>query len=255
MVVVKFLDGSEETFLSSSIDTVGALKEAVRERVGIALESQVLVYEKRTLQPDIILASVGISEGSVITLLTTEGETLREVFKRFDLNGDGTIDRAELGSVLKGIDEATWTDSRADELFNSFDASKDALIQVDEFCEWLGLADVRGPTSLDVVTKTMGEVMIALVAVNVRFCRGSIHCIELRPDGTYMQRARNFSSRSDITKTGTYTLIRSLRPMTNHKLVLQPLLEPGDSRGGSLGGNLLKPFFKLSPVFSLFNVF
>jgi len=242
MVVVKLLDGSEETFLIAD-DTVDSLKEAILERLGIALESQVLVHNKQVLGAGTLLASSSISASSVVilTLLTNAGETLREVFKRFDLNGDGTISRAELWSVLTSIDADMWTDARIDQLFQSFDASKDSLIQFDEFCEWLGMAGVQGSTSLDVITKTMGEVLITTAAAKVTFSDPrdddeDTHRLTLNPDGLYEKyddRQKELSGH-EATTTGTYKIVRSMVPMMPHKLVLYPLLESGE--GWSSGG-------------------
>eukprot|EP00927_Polykrikos_kofoidii_P079799 TRINITY_DN76618_c0_g1_i1.p1 TRINITY_DN76618_c0_g1~~TRINITY_DN76618_c0_g1_i1.p1 ORF type:complete len:427 (+),score=70.01 TRINITY_DN76618_c0_g1_i1:32-1282(+) len=58
------------------------------------------------------------------------------IFSRFDANGDGSIDRQELGRVLSRLDE-TWTESRIDALMRAIDVGRDQRIQFEELLRWV----------------------------------------------------------------------------------------------------------------------
>lgn len=58
-------------------------------------------------------------------------------FRKFDLNSDGVIDRSELSKVLRHLDSQLWTDEHISELLEAVDTTKDGLIQLDEFVQWV----------------------------------------------------------------------------------------------------------------------
>lgn len=60
-----------------------------------------------------------------------------EQFNRFDRNGDGVIDRAELLRVLHGIDQRVWTEDQIDSVLEAADCNNDGLIQLEEFIRWI----------------------------------------------------------------------------------------------------------------------
>eukprot|EP00931_Biecheleriopsis_adriatica_P073872 TRINITY_DN4807_c0_g2_i2.p1 TRINITY_DN4807_c0_g2~~TRINITY_DN4807_c0_g2_i2.p1 ORF type:complete len:1372 (+),score=356.68 TRINITY_DN4807_c0_g2_i2:40-4116(+) len=62
---------------------------------------------------------------------------VRDVFRRFDTNGDGVLDMHELATVLKRV-SPQWTDDLLSTLLSSLDASGDGLVQYEEFVDWLG---------------------------------------------------------------------------------------------------------------------
>eukprot|EP00931_Biecheleriopsis_adriatica_P102078 TRINITY_DN77101_c0_g1_i1.p1 TRINITY_DN77101_c0_g1~~TRINITY_DN77101_c0_g1_i1.p1 ORF type:complete len:647 (-),score=156.53 TRINITY_DN77101_c0_g1_i1:155-2095(-) len=59
------------------------------------------------------------------------------LFKVFDRNGDGVIDRQELGRVLDALDPISWDDERLDQMLREADTNLDGKIQYDEFTRWL----------------------------------------------------------------------------------------------------------------------
>eukprot|EP00931_Biecheleriopsis_adriatica_P090153 TRINITY_DN64183_c0_g1_i1.p1 TRINITY_DN64183_c0_g1~~TRINITY_DN64183_c0_g1_i1.p1 ORF type:complete len:491 (+),score=115.65 TRINITY_DN64183_c0_g1_i1:40-1512(+) len=61
---------------------------------------------------------------------------VRDVFNRLDQNKDSKIDRVELAKVLRKLDPETWTEKKADELFEAIDANSDNEIGFNEFLEW-----------------------------------------------------------------------------------------------------------------------
>lgn len=65
------------------------------------------------------------------------GERLIELFRQLDRNGNGVIEREELGRVLEALDEVTWTDERLDQILREADANRDGKIQYGEFVRWL----------------------------------------------------------------------------------------------------------------------
>jgi len=58
-----------------------------------------------------------------------------DVFKKTDVNGDGKISRAELGSIFRSLGE--WTDERIDEVFAKVDVDGDGFLQYKEFLNWV----------------------------------------------------------------------------------------------------------------------
>lgn len=58
-------------------------------------------------------------------------------FSRFDQNGDGVIDRQELGRVLKHLDAKVWTDAKVSQIMSVADTNQDGRIQFEEFVNWI----------------------------------------------------------------------------------------------------------------------
>ncbi|KAH8925291.1 calmodulin [Atractiella rhizophila] len=56
----------------------------------------------------------------------------KDTFALFDKNGDGTISTAELGDVMKALNQGA-TDSQLKEMINEIDQNKDGTIDFDEF--------------------------------------------------------------------------------------------------------------------------
>mmetsp|Transcript_63035 Transcript_63035/g.136903 ORF Transcript_63035/g.136903 Transcript_63035/m.136903 type:complete len:981 (-) Transcript_63035:99-3041(-) len=78
-------------------------------------------------------------------------------FKKFDINGDGKIDRDELGKVLGSLDPEMFNATTIDTLFTAADEDHDGNIRYEEFLAWifsdtLGsfTSAVLGVTELDV---------------------------------------------------------------------------------------------------------
>uniref|UniRef100_A0A7S0BCV0 Calmodulin n=1 Tax=Pyrodinium bahamense TaxID=73915 RepID=A0A7S0BCV0_9DINO len=63
------------------------------------------------------------------------------VFRRFDTNGDGTIELAEMKAVLKALDSEFWVAERVDRLFANADTNQDGKMDTEEFVNWLFAAD------------------------------------------------------------------------------------------------------------------
>eukprot|EP00927_Polykrikos_kofoidii_P012193 TRINITY_DN15245_c0_g7_i1.p1 TRINITY_DN15245_c0_g7~~TRINITY_DN15245_c0_g7_i1.p1 ORF type:complete len:120 (+),score=26.49 TRINITY_DN15245_c0_g7_i1:81-440(+) len=59
-----------------------------------------------------------------------------EVFRLFDQNGDGGIDRDEMANVLQLLDPVVWTDQRIEQMFEAADCNMDGRLQCEEFLAW-----------------------------------------------------------------------------------------------------------------------
>jgi len=64
-------------------------------------------------------------------------EKIIDLFKRFDVNGDGTIELDELSSVLKVLDPKKWDDAKVRNLMSIMDTDKDRSISYEEFVDWV----------------------------------------------------------------------------------------------------------------------
>jgi len=59
------------------------------------------------------------------------------MFKQFDADENGIIDRVELAQVLQRLDAGTWTDTKVKELMDAVDVNADGRIQYEEFVHWM----------------------------------------------------------------------------------------------------------------------
>lgn len=86
------------------------------------------------------------------------GCRLMATFRRFDVKGDGRVDRCELGEVLRTLDAETFTDEVVDSLMEMLDRSGSGAVTYEEFVAWMLGSDaedalkkaLRGAVKLDV---------------------------------------------------------------------------------------------------------
>jgi len=64
-------------------------------------------------------------------------EKVKFLLKHYDANGDGTIDRSELGQLLKDLDPEKWDDASIDNVLNIVDVNEDEVIDYIEFMNWV----------------------------------------------------------------------------------------------------------------------
>jgi calcium-binding protein CML len=81
--------------------------------------------------PSAIVASISGSKSPSIRLRPQVDE-LEQVFKKFDVNGDGKISSAELGSIMANLGHEA-TEDELQTMITEFDADGDGFIDLQEF--------------------------------------------------------------------------------------------------------------------------
>lgn len=76
-------------------------------------------------------------KGGALQVVPGSTDHIRALFRQFDLNGNGTIEREELTTVMQTLDKEAWTQAKVDELLKAADLNKDGAIQFDEFISWI----------------------------------------------------------------------------------------------------------------------
>eukprot|EP00747_Dinoflagellata_sp_TGD_P075075 gnl/TRDRNA2_/TRDRNA2_158584_c0_seq2.p1 gnl/TRDRNA2_/TRDRNA2_158584_c0~~gnl/TRDRNA2_/TRDRNA2_158584_c0_seq2.p1 ORF type:complete len:272 (+),score=59.03 gnl/TRDRNA2_/TRDRNA2_158584_c0_seq2:36-851(+) len=66
-----------------------------------------------------------------------EAEIVAEVFRQFDLRGDGVIRRRELAEVLQTLGGQAWTPELIDRVMEAVDKNGDGMLQYEEFVDWI----------------------------------------------------------------------------------------------------------------------
>ncbi|CAE7242710.1 Nict2, partial [Symbiodinium microadriaticum] len=64
-------------------------------------------------------------------------ETIKTIFSRFDLNGNGTIEQSELAMVFQVLAPRQWSSNAIKRLFDGMDINEDGHVQFTEFIEWI----------------------------------------------------------------------------------------------------------------------
>jgi hypothetical protein len=59
------------------------------------------------------------------------------VFRKFDINRDGVIEKAELAKVMARLDPGYWTSENTDAFFSAADLNGDSLIDYEELVKWM----------------------------------------------------------------------------------------------------------------------
>mmetsp|Transcript_89653 Transcript_89653/g.141540 ORF Transcript_89653/g.141540 Transcript_89653/m.141540 type:complete len:316 (-) Transcript_89653:41-988(-) len=93
------------------------------------------------------------------------GNKLKNLFRQYDTNGDGTIDMQELKQVVMAI-SSDFSEDEIMQVFVGMDCNRDGKIQYDEFVDWvtddtLSFENVCNPTKS--VTKRNAKMQVALL--------------------------------------------------------------------------------------------
>lgn len=75
------------------------------------------------------------------------GEEIKGAFQKFDLDGNGEIDKGELLLILQALDPVVWTPEHVDKLWKVIDANDDGVLSLEEFADWL--TKPRRPINFD----------------------------------------------------------------------------------------------------------
>ncbi|XP_047313455.1 probable calcium-binding protein CML25 [Impatiens glandulifera] len=107
---------------------------------------------KKKQGPDAIVASIApslgaISRSSSVAYRAQMEEELKQVFKKFDVNGDGKISSSELGSMLGNLGHPA-TDEELNKMIRDMDKDGDGFIDLAEFIE-LNTKDLGSDDVLD----------------------------------------------------------------------------------------------------------
>uniref|UniRef100_A0A7S4IS33 EF-hand domain-containing protein n=1 Tax=Vannella robusta TaxID=1487602 RepID=A0A7S4IS33_9EUKA len=76
---------------------------------------------------------VDFEEFLQLLLVIEREEDLRAAFNKFDLDGNGSIDRKELSQVFQKMSGRQPTEEELDQMFDEADENKDGEISFDEF--------------------------------------------------------------------------------------------------------------------------
>jgi len=83
-------------------------------------------------------ASVASTEVEPPPVIVSMGkETIKTIFSRFDLNGNGTIEMSELALVFQILAPRQWSTNAIKRLFDGMDVNDDGKVQFTEFIEWI----------------------------------------------------------------------------------------------------------------------
>merc|ERR1712048_1139489 len=67
-------------------------------------------------------------------------EKVTSVFRRFDTDGNGTIEKSEFKSVMQKLDPA-FTDENVEKMFAAADVDSDNALNFEEMLHWIFSAD------------------------------------------------------------------------------------------------------------------
>jgi len=84
-------------------------------------------------------------------------ETIKTIFARFDLDGNGAIDLTELATVFQALAPRQWSNKAIKRLFDGMDLNEDGKVCFSEFIEWIfdtGTSSFKG--ALEIAETTHG---------------------------------------------------------------------------------------------------
>jgi len=105
-------------------------------------------------------------------------------FRKFDLDGNGSIDQNELVAILHFLDPIVWTVENVKKLWAVVDTNDDGLISYDEFSDWL--TKPKRPTNFDkdhvFDADDLLQVRLNFEALEASVRRGSVVLREVVPE-------------------------------------------------------------------------
>jgi len=86
-------------------------------------------------------------------------EKIKQSFRKYDKDGDGSISMEEMSSVLRSL--TNLSESDIDVVFKLMDTSKDGKIQIEEFINWTMLPDSSDDFAVPLILGSLREVFRA----------------------------------------------------------------------------------------------
>eukprot|EP00930_Biecheleria_cincta_P038647 TRINITY_DN26552_c0_g1_i1.p1 TRINITY_DN26552_c0_g1~~TRINITY_DN26552_c0_g1_i1.p1 ORF type:complete len:405 (-),score=74.14 TRINITY_DN26552_c0_g1_i1:166-1380(-) len=68
---------------------------------------------------------------------TELSDKVTEIFRRFDKNGDGTIDKNELKQILEQLHKGEFTDAQVESVLQQADTNQDGKVDYEEWAAWV----------------------------------------------------------------------------------------------------------------------
>jgi K+-dependent Na+/Ca+ exchanger-like protein len=107
----------------------------------VSAEDEVEFAVKRSVSNQISFTKLMMTNVNVMDIASTHMElhiasNVTNAFHKYDVNGDGQIDRKELTALCKDLGCPDITESEVEEIYRKVDLNNDGVIELEEFTNW-----------------------------------------------------------------------------------------------------------------------